>query len=139
LNPVTNLGMNALDDADRKEEAAISERNLRDWNGGAWDQMVLRLVGFSGGAITTLLFSVVAYVFAMGSALSFPLSDPNMEYAVGRGLFWGVIGGLVVGAATATIPPRWRACFYFIGLASVLWVVVSSFWFFVHGVLIAGG
>ena len=67
-------------------------------------QVGFRIVSFAGGTIFAFLLSVGAYIFAMGTALSWPLSNPNMEYALGQGAFWGIVGGLMVGLGASRRP-----------------------------------
>jgi hypothetical protein len=93
--------------------------------------MISRLASFAAGAVITFLISVIAFVFAMGHALSWPLSDPNMAYALCEGRFWGVVGALVVGLGAAALKPNLIVCLKFIALASIVWAGLSSFCFFV--------
>jgi hypothetical protein len=91
-----------------------------------------RAPAFCGGVSLAFLCTFGAYVFAMGAALSWPLSAPNMEYAISQGVFWGVVGGLLVGFVASSMASNARACLALIGVGSVVWAGASSFVFFVY-------
>jgi hypothetical protein len=100
--------------------------------------------GFVAGVLLTFLMTVAAYVYAMGTALCWPLSDPNLRYALEEGAIWGAVGGIIVGtvtgAVTGAIQPRLRlaALMVIVGLGSVAWAGISSFCFYVVVVAVAG-
>lgn len=95
-------------------------------------RMFRRTANFVAAAIVTFLASIIAFVCAMGTAIHWPISAPNMEYALGYGSVSGVVGGVLVGVLAARARQDWRALAWTIGLVSFLWATITGFCFFVH-------
>lgn len=108
------------DDIERKLTSIISQAHP-----------LVRVGTFVGGAAITFLVTVCACVIAMANALSWPLSDVNLQYAQAVGASWGGVGGLIVGTGASTRLPDLRAATRFIGVGSVVWAGVTSFCFWV--------
>jgi hypothetical protein len=99
--------------------------------------LLRRIVAFAVGAIVSFLASIIAFVLAMGTALHWPLSEANVDYALTAGAVWGAVGGFLVGLLAAVAPPHWRTVARTIAIAGSLWAIIAGFCFFVHVAAVA--
>ena len=90
-----------------------------------WSRKALRdgLIAVAGTTVGTLL----AFVLGMGSALSWPLSVPNLEFAMSAGGCWGGIGSVLVLGVSLHFSDAHRVPIAILG--ACLWAAVSGMCF----------
>lgn len=89
--------------------------------------MKRRFVRIVMTVVATVALTIIAFVFCITTALGAPASQPNLEFAMLEGTFWGFLGGTLISfwSGSAHQYRLWQICSLI-----MIWTAAASFLFF---------
>lgn len=86
--------------------------------------------------VTTVATSALAVVLGTAYVLGWPLSQDNLNYALERGAFWGIVGGGLLIFAAGRVPSIQTSTFLTAGVC-LIWSAVIGVCFMVYSAVLA--